>query len=256
MQQALLPAKLSMLAALGVGVAETVAGILLIVPRFRRWGAWLAGFLLVAFMIWFAVHYNALRGADCSCFPWLKRVVGPGFFIGDALMLAAAWVAARWARPSSSARAAVIIFSAMAVFAAVSYGVHAARQTGAKAPDTIQVEGKAESLGFGKVFLFFFDPQCLHCYESAKKMSGYHWKEGVRIYAVPYSVPNFAKGFIDDTGFKQAKIANDFEAMKRSFDIPTGPSAAALENGRQQARITDFDGDEPAPTLRKLGLVE
>ena len=60
---------------------------MILVPRLRRWGALVLGALLVAFMGYFAIHYNALRGADCSCFPWLKRVVGPGFFVGDAVML-------------------------------------------------------------------------------------------------------------------------------------------------------------------------
>ena len=256
MAQAKVPADLSMLAALGVGVLETVAGVLILIPRFRRYGAWLVGFLLLAFMAYIGWYYNALRGDDCSCFPWLKRMVGPGFFIGDAAMLAAAAIAGWWAKPSEGFRGPVIILGAVTVFAGMLYGVHAARLTGAQAPDSIVAEGKPESLRYGKVFVFFFDPQCLHCYESAKKMSGYHWKDSVRIYAVPYSVPEFAKGFIADTGFKKARISNDLAKFKASFDIPEGPSAAALENGRQQARITNFDSDEPAPTLRKLGFVD
>ena len=43
--------------------------------------------LLLVFLIYFGLHYQELRGMDCSCFPWLKRVVGPGFFIGDGAML-------------------------------------------------------------------------------------------------------------------------------------------------------------------------
>ena len=256
MAQAKVPADLSMLAALGVGVLETVAGVLILIPRFRRYGAWLVGFLLIAFMAYIGWHYNALRGDDCSCFPWLKRFVGPGFFIGDAAMLVAAAVAGFWSRPPSGMRGPAIILGTVAVFAGMLYGVHAARLTGVKAPDAILVDGKPESLRYGRVFIFFFDPQCLHCYESAKKMSVYHWKEGVRLYAIPYSVPQFAKGFIADTGFTKAKISNDLDKLKATFDIPQGPSAAAVENGRQQARITNFEGDEPAPTLRKLGFVE
>ncbi len=256
MAQAKVPADLSMLAALGIGVLETVGGVLILIPRFRRYGAWLVAFLLIAFMAYIGWYYNALRGDDCSCFPWLKRMVGPGFFIGDAVMLVAALVAGWWAKPSEGLRGPIIILGAVTVFAGMLYGVHSARQTGAQAPDTIMVEGKPESLRYGRVFVFFFDPQCLHCYESAKKMSGYHWKPGVRIFAIPYSVPEFANGFIKDTGFSKARISNDLEKFKASFDIPQGPSAAALDNGRQQARITNFDGDEPAPTLRKLGFLE
>ncbi len=105
--QARVPASLSLPAAIGFGIAETFAGVLILVPRFRRWGAWLASGLLILFLGYFAVNYSALAGSDCSCFPWLKRVVGPGFFIGDAAMLLLSVVAGAarfwcWARSRSS----------------------------------------------------------------------------------------------------------------------------------------------------------
>jgi uncharacterized membrane protein YphA (DoxX/SURF4 family) len=61
-----LPAQLSVPLALGVGAAETFAAALLFVPRFRRWGALLAGALLVVFMVYVAAYYNVLRGEECS----------------------------------------------------------------------------------------------------------------------------------------------------------------------------------------------
>jgi uncharacterized membrane protein YphA (DoxX/SURF4 family) len=87
MVQARVPESLSLFAAVAFGIVETLAGVLVLVPRFRRWGAILIGLLLAIFLVYFALNYSALRGADCSCFPWVKRVVGPGFFIGDGLML-------------------------------------------------------------------------------------------------------------------------------------------------------------------------
>ena len=101
MAQAQVPASLSLAAALGFGVAEVFSGILLLVPRFRRWGAWLCGLMLVAFLVYFAIHYQTLRGEDCSCFPWLQRVVGPWFFISDGIMLLMAVAAGWWAEPVS-----------------------------------------------------------------------------------------------------------------------------------------------------------
>ena len=93
-----------MAGALIVGVAETIAGVLLLVPRLRRWGAMLSGALLIIFVVYFGINYNALRGQDCSCFPWLKRAVGPGFFIGDGAMLAlAAWRARGRSGPGACA---------------------------------------------------------------------------------------------------------------------------------------------------------
>src|SRR6185295_4140250 len=47
--QAKVPESLSLAAAILLGIAETVAGVLVLVPRFRKWGAWLGGFLLLAF---------------------------------------------------------------------------------------------------------------------------------------------------------------------------------------------------------------
>src|SRR4030081_1432787 len=79
MIQAKVPADLSQAAAILVGICETFGGVLLVVPRFRRWGAWITGGLLVVFMAYFGINYTALHGEECSCFPWLKRAVGPGF---------------------------------------------------------------------------------------------------------------------------------------------------------------------------------
>lgn len=87
MIQAKVPGPLGIPAALGFGILETLAGVLLVVPRFRRWGAWLTAALLLAFMVYIGYHYQALRGQECSCFPWIKRSVGPGFFIGDGILL-------------------------------------------------------------------------------------------------------------------------------------------------------------------------
>src|SRR5258708_39497220 len=48
--QAKVPESWSVLTAVGLGTLETFTGVLLLVPRFRRWGAWLGTFLLPAFM--------------------------------------------------------------------------------------------------------------------------------------------------------------------------------------------------------------
>jgi uncharacterized membrane protein YphA (DoxX/SURF4 family) len=169
MVQAKVPEPLGLAAALTVGIAETVGAAMILVPRLRRWGALLLGALLVAFMGYFAIQYNALRGADCSCFPWLKRVVGPGFFVGDGVMLALAVLAGLGSRRPQGMRTVALILAAVAVFAGVSYGVGAARETGTLAPESVLVDGRPYSLEHGKVFLFYFDPACMHCFESADR---------------------------------------------------------------------------------------
>ena len=76
MVQSLIPVALSVPAAIAVAIAETFTGVLLLIPRFRRWGSWIAGLMLIAFMIYIGVLYDRLTGEDCNCFPWIQRVVG------------------------------------------------------------------------------------------------------------------------------------------------------------------------------------
>lgn len=247
------PAPLSLAAAITVGIAETVGGVLVLVPRFRRWGAILTGLLLAIFMVYMGANYSALKGADCSCFPIVKRVVGPWFFIGDAGLLLASLAAGFWSKPASGLRSAVVILGAVAVFAGVSYGVVAVRETGTKAPDTVTVDGKPFSLQQGRILLFFFDPECVHCLDAGKRMSHYNWGD-TRIVAVPIQEPQFSAAYLDDTKLK-ALVSPDLKQLKSIFPFVAVPAGVALENGREKMALTNFDGNEPAATLKKLGFV-
>jgi len=254
MVQAKVPDALGLPAALFFGIAETVGAVMILVPRMRRWGAILIGGLLAAFLAYFAIEYNTLRGADCSCIPWLKRVVGPGFFIGDGIMLLLAFFAGFGARRPDGVRPAIAIAAAVAVFAGVSYGVGAARETGTPAPASIVVDGKPYSLKSGKIFLFYFDPACMHCFESAQRMSRMKWGD-TKVIGVPITQPQFAGQFVQDTGF-HIPISTDRDKLKAVFPYAGVPAGVALENGRQKAALTKFDGPEPAATLKQLGLIE
>ena len=259
MAQAQVPASLSLAAALGFGILETVGAVWILTPRLRRWGALLTGLLLVAFLIYVGVNYQALRGADCSCFPWIKRAVGPGFFIGDALMLLAAlmagvWVRARELRPASDRRVAALVALGVAVFAGASYGVAAARDTGVKAPASIVVDGKPYSLEQDRVLLFFFNPACMHCVESARRMSQYRWRD-TSIVAVPVEQARFAPQFLAETGL-HAGVSTEFERLAPIFHYTSYPFGVVLEHGREKASLTVFDDREPEATLKRLGLVE
>jgi hypothetical protein len=212
------------------------------------------GFLLVVFMAYFAWFYKELTGADCSCFPWLKRTVGPGFFIGDAAMLLLAVIAGVWARSSESLRSAAIVLGAICVFAFVSLGMNYARQTGAPAPDSITVEGQPYSLAAGRHFIYFFDPECSHCYQAAKAMATYRWND-VPVIAVPTVNPQFAPVFLKDTGLI-ARLSSDVQKLKAAFPFGDAPFAVAVENGRQKQTFRAFEGSEPEESLRKLGFIE
>ncbi len=254
MAQARVPQSLSLAAAIGFGIAETFAGVLLLVPRFRRWGAAISVLLLVAFLIFIAVNYNALRGEECSCFPWIKRAVGPGFFIGDTIMLALAVMAGLWAKRAQSLRSAIVILCTVAVFAFVSYGVAAMRQTGTPAPDTVTVNGKPYSLQQGKILIFYFDPECLHCLDAAKRMSQLNWGD-TRVVAIPINVPQFAQEFLNDTKLK-AVISTDLAPMRKILPFVSVHAGVALVNGREKMALTQFEDNEPANTLRKIGFIK
>src|SRR5437879_2332561 len=48
--QFLVPGKLALPFTLMLGIGEAFGAVLILVPRFRQWGGWLLGFLLLAFM--------------------------------------------------------------------------------------------------------------------------------------------------------------------------------------------------------------
>lgn len=247
------PQSLSLPAAVLLGIVETFSGVLILIPRFRRWGAWLTTALLVVFMIYVGVNYNALHGADCSCFPWLKRAVGPGFFVGDGVMLLLAVLAGLWAKRSESLRGAALILGAVVVFAAAAYGVGVTRSSGVRAPDTVMVDGKPFSLQQGRIFVYFFNPECMHCLEAGKKLAKLNWGE-TQFVGVATEQPQFAVGFMQTTGLKGV-ITTDLQVLRKTFPFGDPPAGVALENGREKGMLTQFEGEEPAATLKKLGFV-
>jgi uncharacterized membrane protein YphA (DoxX/SURF4 family) len=253
LHQAQVPHFLSLPAAVVLGILETFAGTLLLVPRFRRWGAWLCGALLAFFMVYIAAYYEVLRGEECNCFPWIQRAVGPAFFVSDAVMLALAWLAGWAARPSQGRRNAALVLGAVAVFALVSLGVSLVRQTGIKAPDSIQVEGRPLSLEQGRFFLFFFNPECLHCDRAARELARMNWGQ-TRVVAVPTQLPQFGREFLQSTGLKGV-LTTDTERLRKTFPFTDVPYGVAIENGYQRAAFTHFEGPELEASLRKLGFV-
>lgn len=251
--QALVPGDLSLPAALLLGIGETFTGVLLVVPRFRRWGAWLVSLELVAFVIYIGANYSVLRGEECNCFPWIKRAVGPAFFVGDGIMLLLGVMAGWWARPSESRRSAALVLGAVVVFALASYGVAAARHSSITAPQWITAGGKPFSLHQGRVFLYFFDPECSHCDAAARLMAHYNWKE-VTVIGVVTAQPQFAQEFMQSTGLR-GLISMDGGLLRETFPFVDAPYAVALENGRQQAAFSRFGREELEGGLRRLGFI-
>jgi uncharacterized membrane protein YphA (DoxX/SURF4 family) len=241
-------------AALFFGITETFGGLLLMVPRYRRWGAVICSGLLVAFMVYIGWNYNALQGMDCSCFPWLKRAVGPAFFWSDGAMLAMSGLAGWWAHRSAGFKGAGLIFGSIVVLAGAAYGITESRQSGTKAPDSITVDGQPYSLQQGKILLYFYDPECSHCNDAAKRMGKHTWKD-TKIVGLPTRVPQFGAYFMESTGLK-GKNSPDHVALKVLFPFGDPPYGVLLEHGRMKAGLQRFDDAEPEATLRKLGYIE
>ena len=247
------PENLTMASAFVLGVSETLAGVLVLVPRFRRWGALLSSLLLVVFMVYIGIFYSDLSGKDCSCFPILKRAVNPMFFVEDGVMLLLAGVAGWWVRKPEGLRIAGLILGAVVVFAGVSLGVEMGPHKGVLAPASITVEGKPFSLQEGKIYIFFFDPECLHCLDAARKMSKMNWGD-TKVVVVPSRVPQFAHEFLHDAKLT-AGVSNDLELLKKTFPYVSTPAAVAIEDGREKAGIAQFGEIEPEATLKKIHFI-
>jgi len=221
-------------------------------------------------MTYIGWNYKALIGRDCSCFPVLtlpfgisidmRRSVGPGFFYGDLSFLAAAAIAGIWAKRSRGLRTAAVILGAVAVFTGVSFGSAYSKLTGLKAPDSIIVDGQPMSLQEGRVFLFFYDPECGTCNAVGKSMVPLKFKSDITYVGVPTRKPQFAAGFLHDNGLN-FKTSTDSAKLREVFKFDNPPYAALIEQGRQTGVIlpTQFDEDNPSKhfdLLKQMGVIE
>ncbi|MBY0504927.1 MAG: hypothetical protein K2X03_13530 [Bryobacteraceae bacterium] len=248
------PAVLSQPFTVALATGEIFSAILLLIPRFRRWGALLTGAMLLGFMGYVGWNYTALKGMDCSCFPGLKRAINPEFFWSDGAMLIAAAIAGWWAKPSTGVRPAALLLAAVTVFSVGSYIVTLRNETGVLAPETAMVNGAPVSLREGKVLLYFFDPMCSHCNDAAKEMSKHTWLAD-KVIGIPTALPQYGQQFMDTTKLKGV-VSNDIKELKKVFPFGDPPFAVALERGRAKAQMRQFDKDEPTATLRKLGFIQ
>lgn len=238
-----------------LGILETTAGLLVLIPKYRRIGAWMIVGLLVVFMGYIGFKYQTLVGKDCSCFPWLKRAVNPAFFAEDGAMLVGALAAVWLSRKSAGLKLPAIVLAGAAVLSGGSFAYNMAHQSGIQVPETIVVDGKPYNLHQGHVFLWFFDPQCSHCEDAAKHMSTYKWKSDVTVISFPTQQPQWAEGFLHDTKFV-AKVSNETDRMRKLFVFNYPPYGVVLNNGRVQGIVQSYDEPQPEATLRSLGMIE
>lgn len=254
MVQALVPPSLALAAALLAGIVEAWAGVLLLIPKWRRWGALLCGVMLVVFMAYFAIFYDRLRGDDCTCFPWLQRVVGPEFFITDAILLLFALLAGLWVRPSRDWKPALVPLAAFALLAGGFYAWAIQSQVGLQAPAEITVNGAPASLRHGRVFIYFFDPECSHCHQVAQRLGKREW-DNVRVIALPTVNPQWAQEFLDAAGFK-ADTSTSAALLRETFKFTDPPYGVALLHGRQVQAFPFLDPAADEAALIKLGWLK
>jgi hypothetical protein len=257
LEQVKVPAGFGVLGAASLGTLELLASFFLFTPKFRRWGGLLGGALVVFFIGWVGYYYQNLVGQECSCFPLIKRAIGPGFFVGDGVMLLLAAVAFIWSPAAQkSLRAPLVAFATLAVAATASYAWGASLHTGLEAPSPIIVDGKPQSIRNGQVFLFFYDPVCMHCNAAAKFMSGFSWGD-TQVIAIPTTMPQFAAGFLHDNGLK-AGTALEVEKLRKTFQFVDPPYGVALVDGREKAAFGQAQFAPPAPQadLKKLGFIQ
>jgi uncharacterized membrane protein/thiol-disulfide isomerase/thioredoxin len=254
-EQLLVPAWASLPLVIVLAIGEALGGLLVLMPRYRRWGAWLIAAMLVAFMGYIGLRYQSLVGRDCSCFPWLKRAVTPALFVEDGAMLAAALIAAWFSRKPSSLRFPIIALVAISVLAGAGLGYNTMHQSGIQVPETILVDGKPFNIRQGRILLFFYDPHCSHCEEAAQHMSTYGWKKDVTVIGLPTVDPQLAASFLDYTKLV-AKTSTDSALLRKLFVFTSPPYGVVLDDGRVKSILTHFDAPEPQPSLQQAGFID
>jgi hypothetical protein len=256
LEQAQVPAGLGVLGAVVLGTVELFTAFLLFTPRFRRWGGALGSLLLIFFMGWIAYYYPVLVGRDCSCFPIIKRAVGPNFFVTDGIMLLLGLAAWAWSPAVKSAKVAGIVLAALAVVAGASFAINTAGRSHVQVPVPVTVDGKPTDLTHGKVFLFFYDPSCMHCDAASKFMSTLNWGD-TKVVAIPTVNPQWAASFLHDTKLK-ASTSLDLENLRKAFPFVDPPFGVALVDGQAKETFgqAQFNAPLPAPDLKKLGFIK
>jgi hypothetical protein len=207
-------------------------------------------------MGWIANYYHVLVGRECSCFPIIKRTVGPGFFITDGIFLLLGVLAFVWSRRRSGLLGPAVAFVCLVVLGGASLGVNAAMRRNVQVPNPVVVNGKPADLTHGKVFLFFYDPECMHCVDAAKFLSTLNWGN-TEVVSIPTHDPQFAKDFLGDTHLK-ADTSLEINKLKKAFPFVTPPYGVALDDGqvKQTFEQTQFNEPLPAADLKKLGFVK
>lgn len=256
LEQAQVPGGFGAYGAAALGTLEVFASVLLFMPRYRRWGGMLGSALLIFFIAWVGYYYPKLAGQECSCFPIIKRSIGPMFFVTDGIMLAFGLAAWLWSARVKSFRVPAMILASLIAIAGASYAYNNSQIVHAQIPNPVIVDGKPVDLSKGKVFVFFYDPSCMHCDAAARFMSGFDWGT-TRVVSIPTVNPQWAASFLHDTKLK-AGTSLELEKLRKTFTFVDPPYGVALNNGVVKGTFGQaaFTAPSPKAQLQSLGFVK
>ena len=255
MTQILVPVSLSLAGTMAVIMGDLTAGVLMLNPAWRRLGGLFSTGLLCIFTAYFAINYEALKGADCSCFPWVERTVGPMFFWTESGMIALSLAAAWFAPPMRKLGTAVKVVGAIAAVSFVALAVdRLTPQPDADVPAMIKIDNGELSLHEGNVFIYLFNPLCPHCFEAAEHMAKLNWKAS--FVGVPTQDYQFGPGFAQDAGLTNVIFSPDLDLLKERFPFQDVPYAVAISDGKVLERFRFFEEPELSNKIRELGFAE
>jgi hypothetical protein len=142
------------------------------------------------------------------------------------------------------------------MLAGISFGANAIERGRAQVPTPVIVNGKPQDLSQGKVFLFFYDPSCIHCDKAARFMSTLDWGN-TRVVAIPTVNPQWAESFLHDTKLR-ASTSLELTKLKNAFPFIDPPFGVALDDGRVKQTFgqSQFYPPLPEAALQKLGMVK
>jgi hypothetical protein len=256
LEQAQVPGGYGAIGAAALGTLEVLAAFLLFTPRYRRWGGLLGSALIIFFIGWVAFYYPVLKGASCGCFPIIKRTVGPMFFVSDGVMLLLGLAAWFWSARVKSYFVPVTALAGLAVIAASNYAWSESKIVHAHLPNPVLVDGKPADLSKGKVFIFFYDPSCMHCDAAARFMSGFDWGS-TRVVSIPTVNPQWAVSFLRDTKLK-AGTSLELDKLRKAFPFVDPPYGVALNNDAVKGTFGQaaFNAPSPKAQLESLGFAK
>ncbi len=246
-----------------LGSFEVFSGVLLLWPRYRRWGALLVAVMLGIFMAYMGARYTTLKGTACGCLPGRSKGLGVGFFIEDGLMLAAAVAVFVLARPAAERARAWLLKPAiaLALILAAAIGWAAVERTVLAGGSSLTINVMDRSRRTAPMqlaprsatLIYFFNAQCLDCKHASAEIARLRFS--VPLIAVPDAQPETGYEYLDNAGIKNVLVSTDYFNLSSRLHLNRVPALYVVRGGAPQTVIVDFERQRFENTLREFGLL-